>query len=65
MIAEFKIPRIVMTNAAGDVQEATYADLLPFGFSEEELAEGQEQSGKKAGNPAAAKKAAGSKRKKA
>ena len=65
VIAEFKIPRIVMTNAAGDVQEATDADLLPFGFSEEELAEGQEQSGKKAGNPAAAKKAAGSKRKKA
>lgn len=40
VIAEFKIPRIIMTNAAGDVQEATYAELLPFGFSEEELAEG-------------------------
>jgi probable rRNA maturation factor len=65
VIAEFKIPRIVMTNAAGDIQEATYADLLPFGFSEEELAEGQQESGKKAEKPAAAKKSAGKKKKKA
>ncbi|MDY6303186.1 MAG: rRNA maturation RNase YbeY [Succiniclasticum sp.] len=41
VMAEFKIPRVLMTNAAGDVQEATYAELLPFGFSEEELAEGR------------------------
>lgn len=33
VMAEFRIPRIYMTNVKGQVKTATVADLLPYDFS--------------------------------
>ncbi len=32
-MAEFRIPRIYLTNVKGQVKTATVADLLPYDFS--------------------------------
>ena len=32
VMAEFKVPRIILTNLKGDVKEYTFEELLPFGF---------------------------------
>ena len=36
-IAEFRIPRILMTNLKGDRKIVTLEELLPFSFSDEDL----------------------------
>jgi len=33
VMAEFKIPRIILANLKGDVKEYTLEELLPYGFS--------------------------------
>lgn len=33
VMAEFKIPRIILANLRGDVKEYTLEELLPYGFS--------------------------------
>ena len=33
VIAEFKVPRIILANLKGDVKEYTLEELLPYGFS--------------------------------
>jgi len=38
VIAEFHIPRIIMTNLKGDTRVVTLEELLPFAFSEADLA---------------------------
>ena len=38
VIAEFRIPRIIMTNLKGDTRVVTLEELLPFAFSEADLA---------------------------
>lgn len=37
VIAEFRIPHILMANLAGDVKEMTLSELLPEAFSEEDI----------------------------
>lgn len=37
IISEFRIPRIIMANMKGDVRIVTLTELLPFGFSDEDL----------------------------
>ena len=33
VMAEFKVPRIILANLRGDVKEYTLEELLPYGFS--------------------------------
>ena len=33
VMAEFKVPRIILANLLGDVKEYTLEELLPYGFS--------------------------------
>ena len=33
VMAEFKVPRIILVNLKGDVKEYTLEELLPYGFS--------------------------------
>ena len=33
VMAEFKVPRIILANLKGDVKEYTLEELLPYGFS--------------------------------
>ena len=37
VIAEFRIPHILMANLAGDVKEMTLSEILPDAFSEEDI----------------------------
>ncbi len=37
VMAEFRIPRIIMANLKGKVQEVSLEELLPFAFTEEDL----------------------------
>lgn len=37
VVAEFRIPRILMANLAGDVKEMTLSELLPDAFTGEEI----------------------------
>ena len=37
VIAEFKIPKIIMTNMKGDTKTVTLEEILPFAFSEKDL----------------------------
>ncbi len=37
VIAEFRIPHVIMGNLAGDVREMTLEELLPEAFSEETM----------------------------
>lgn len=37
VMAEFRIPRIIMANLAGDVRIASLEEILPFAFAEEKL----------------------------
>ena len=37
MIAEFRIPHILMANLADDVKEMTLEELLPGAFSAEDI----------------------------
>lgn len=39
VMAEFRIPRIIMANLKGDVKEVSLEEILPFAFTDEELAE--------------------------
>ena len=38
VMAEFGINRVIMANTAGSVREASLAELLPFAFSEDDMA---------------------------
>ena len=38
VMAEFGINRVIMANTAGSVSEASLAELLPFAFSEDDMA---------------------------
>ena len=33
VMAEFKVPRVILANLKGDVKEYTLEELLPYGFS--------------------------------
>ena len=37
VIAEFKIPKIIMTNLKGNTKIVTLEEILPFAFSDEDL----------------------------
>ena len=37
VIAEFRIPHVLMANLAGDVKEVTLEDLLPDAFTDERM----------------------------
>ena len=37
VMAEFKIPKIIMTNLKGDTKVATLEEILPFAFSDKDL----------------------------
>ncbi len=37
VMAEFRIPRIIMTNLSGDVKIVSLQEILPFAFTEDEL----------------------------
>ena len=37
VMAEFKIPKIIMTNLKGDTKIVTLEEILPFAFSEKDL----------------------------
>lgn len=37
VMAEFRIPRIIMANLKGKVKEVSLEELLPFAFTEEDL----------------------------
>ena len=37
VIAEFKIPKIIMTNLKGNTKIVTIEEILPFAFSDEDL----------------------------
>ena len=37
VIAEFKIPRITMANMKGDCQTVSLSEILPYGFTADEL----------------------------
>ncbi len=37
VMAEFRIPRIIMANLKGSVKEVSLEELLPFAFTEEDL----------------------------
>ena len=37
VVAEFRIPRILLANLADEVKEATLSELLPDAFSEEDV----------------------------
>ena len=37
VMAEFKIPKIIMTNLKGDTKVATLEEVLPFAFSDKDL----------------------------
>ena len=37
VMAEFKIPRIIMTNMKGNTQVVSLGELLPFAFSDKDL----------------------------
>ena len=37
VMAEFKIPRIIMTNMKGDTKVVSLAEILPFAFSDKDL----------------------------
>ena len=37
VIADFRIPRIIMANLKGDVKTMTLGDLLPFAFSDSDM----------------------------
>ncbi len=37
VMAEFRIPRIIMANLSGDVKIVSLQEILPFAFTEEEL----------------------------
>lgn len=37
VIADFRIPRIIMANLKGDVKTTTLGELLPFAFSDSDM----------------------------
>lgn len=37
VMAEFKIPKIIMTNLKGDIKVVTLEEILPFAFSDKDL----------------------------
>lgn len=37
VIADFRIPRIIMANLKGDVKTVTLGELLPFAFSDSDM----------------------------
>ncbi|MDO4204656.1 MAG: cytidine deaminase [Selenomonadaceae bacterium] len=37
VIADFRIPRIIMANLRGEVKEVTLSELLPFAFSDKDI----------------------------
>ena len=39
VMAEFRIPRIIMANLAGDVKNISLQELLPFAFTKEEFSQ--------------------------
>lgn len=45
VIAEFRIPLIVMSNCKGDIQIVRLAELLPFAFNENDLTGGKNKNG--------------------